>query len=213
MFNQFSHGWGGRNIQRGVFFKGNYCNIYITYLYFIYSLDVSSLTLSLSLSPSLPLSLYMYICVSTHTHTHTHIDIGGSWGNEKPTSQRLEQIRTLQARRHSPSKAHPLHRFSSHSEGSVTTSTWHTHAGIGRPRDFTRSGQGGSPIGTPSSHTLTESRYYSPITVKSSCRVSIHNYWYDRSIGNADWSQLFHSHGDKSETGFQSYLCLEYEGF
>ena len=51
--------------------------------------------------------------------------------------------------RHNPSKVHPLHRFSSHSEGSVTTSTWHTHAGIGRPRDLTRSGQGKSwAVGT-----------------------------------------------------------------
>jgi hypothetical protein len=50
------------------FLKREIIALYITYLYFIYSLDVSSLT------------------------------------HEKPTIQRFEQIRTLQGRRHNPSK-------------------------------------------------------------------------------------------------------------
>jgi hypothetical protein len=45
---------------------------------------------------------------------------------------------------------------------------------------------GRSPIGTPSSYTLSESWYSSPITVSSSYRVSIHSYWYDRSIANGN---------------------------
>ncbi len=59
---------------------------------------------------------------NTHAHTpHTHIYVGGSSGHAKPTSQRFEQIRTLQGKRHSPSQIHPLHRFPSPSEGSVAS--------------------------------------------------------------------------------------------
>ena len=170
MFNQFIHGWGGRNIQRGVFFKGNYCNIYITYLYFIYSLDVSSLTLSLSLSLPSSVSLHVYMHIDTHTHTHTH---WYRWFLRKClkwihcTGFPLIQKGRLPL-------PHDIHI--------LELGTLETLRG-----------------------TLTESWYWRPITVSSSCRVSIHNYWYDRSIGNADWSQLFHSHGDKSETGFQRW--------
>ncbi len=73
---------------------------------------------------------------------------------------------------------------------------------------------GRSPIDTPSSHCLGPTVVPLPfVTVRSSSPglqwLSIHSHWYERSIGNTDWSQILYSDGDQSEMGW----CLRTVGW